>query len=86
MATVTPVITSISPNTGQKMVFLAFSSASASDTFSLSSVFSSIQFVALWRTPATATLVNSNTISSTTVTIGSGPTAEAVYGIAIGVG
>jgi len=84
MATVVPTITQMLPSAGKKMVYLAFSSATASDTFSLSSVFSSIEFVALWRTPATGTII-ANTISTTTVTIGSGPSSEAVYGFAVGI-
>jgi len=84
MATVVPTITQFAPNCGKKMVYFSVT-ASASDTFTLSAHFSTVEVCSMWRTSATGTAVTGAISSSTTVTIGSGPSAETVYGLAIGV-
>jgi len=85
MATVTPTIVQEAPNVGKKMIYFSIAGASASDTFSLSTHFSTVEVCHMWRTSATGTAVTGAISSSTVITIGSGPSAETVYGIAFGV-
>jgi len=84
MATVTPTMVQQAPNVGKKMIYFSVT-ASASDTFDLKDHFSSVEVCHMWRTSATGTAVTGAISSSTIVTIGSGPSAETVYGIAFGV-
>lgn len=82
MATVTPTKTQFAPNSGVKMVMYQVT-CSASDTFTVSSEFSTV--IGGWglRTLATGTIVTV-TASGTTVTVGSGPSSEAAIFFIVG--
>lgn len=84
MATVTPTFTQSSPSSGVKIMYFYIASASAADTFTVSDHFSSVRHAVAYRTPATGTVVTM-TISSTTLTFGSGPSSEAVSGYITGI-
>lgn len=84
MATVIPTFTQLAPNSNKKVVFFTVS-ASASDTFTATSHFSSLDHVYAFRTAATGTIVTC-TFSGVVVTLGSGPSSETVSGWLVGTG